>query len=543
MPEQQRKSFITQGSILAISSLVVRIIGMFYRIPMTRIIGEEGMGYYSVAFELYNLALVLSSFSIPLAVSKLVSARDSRYAYRSSRRVFHVALLVAFCVGLTAALLVYFFADQLAAAVQLPAAAMPLRVLAPTIFVVALMGVLRGFFQGKNTMLPTAYSQVFEQVVNAVVSIVAPLYLMKRFQESELVAAYGASGGTMGTLLGAMTGFYFLVFVFFLNKSYLRRQLGRDRSGYTERYGTILRAFFLTLLPIILSQTVYQLSGTVDAGLFGNIMKRLGVSDTERAVLVESYFNKYRQLTNIPVAVASAMSTATVPALAAVFSCGRLVQSREKVTDAIQFNMLIAIPAAAGLGVLGGPIVAMLYGDTSAVSATLMQMGSISVVFFAYSTITNGILQGINCARLSVVHSAISLALHAGLLYVLLAVLKLGVYALVIGNVLFALVICLLNARAIAKRLSYRQEIKRTFVLPTLASIAMALVAYAVYHGMFWLLPYRIPAVLLAFLCAVAVYFVLVLRLGAMGEKELRNLPKGASLVRLCRRLRLLRDE
>ena len=173
--------FLKQGSILAVASILVRLIGMIYRIPMANIIGDEGNGVYSAAFEIYNILLIISSYGMPMAVSKMVSAKISQKRYKSAYKIFRCSMTVSICTGGIAALFVYFGADWIEAKFfsKYSGIAVPLRVLAPTIFIVAVMGVFRGLFQGHRTMLPTAISQIFEQVVNAFVSVGAAYFFMR----------------------------------------------------------------------------------------------------------------------------------------------------------------------------------------------------------------------------------------------------------------------------------------------------------------------------------------------------------------------------
>jgi stage V sporulation protein B len=267
--QKKRNNFLVQGSILAAASIIGRIIGLLYRIPLTRIIGDEGMGYYSNAFNIYNIALILSSYSLPLAVSKMVAARVIKKEYRNSYRIFRCSMLFAFTTGSVATLTVFFGADFLAKTVyNNPLNAIPLRVLSFTILVFAIMGVLRGYFQGKNTMLPTSISQILEQIVNAVVSVAAAYYLMKAHSASQEIAAYGAAGSTMGTLFGAIISLLFLVFIFSLYRPVIKKQLRKDKSTTSESYQEIVKILILTIIPVILSQTVYQISSVID-GYYG----------------------------------------------------------------------------------------------------------------------------------------------------------------------------------------------------------------------------------------------------------------------------------
>ena len=207
------KGFLLQGSILAIAGVITKLIGAVYRVPLVNIIGDEGMGYYGIAFQIYSIALTLTSYSLPLAVSKLVSARVARGEYKNSHRVFRGAMTFAIIVsGLVGAAIFFgagFIAEQI---MSVKFSAYALRVLAPCILVVAILGVMRGFFQGNGSMIPTAFSQVLEQIVNAGVSIAGAYMLFQVGMDVAKIrgndsygAAYSAAGGTLGTVIGALS--------------------------------------------------------------------------------------------------------------------------------------------------------------------------------------------------------------------------------------------------------------------------------------------------------------------------------------------------
>ena len=169
--KKSNTSFLLQGSILAAASLLSRIIGMFYRLPVTNIIGDVGNDYYSCAFEIYNIFLLISSFSLPLAVSKLVSARISRGEKTNAFRIVKGAFVFAALSGSAAALIVYFGAEYITDLLKAPMAVYALKVLSPTLVIVAILGVLRGYFQGLCSMVPSAISQVIQQIINTLVSM------------------------------------------------------------------------------------------------------------------------------------------------------------------------------------------------------------------------------------------------------------------------------------------------------------------------------------------------------------------------------------
>ena len=220
--KKSRNNFMLHGAILGVSSILVRVIGLIYRIPLINILGEKGNAYYSIAFDVYSILLLLSSYSLPLAVSKMVSARNAKNQFKNLKRVFFMAISFSILVGLIAFCITFFGADFFAKINDCPQCVIALRVLSPALVILSVLGVLRGFFQGFGTMIPTAVSNILEQIVNAVVSLVAASALFKQGQlisESQygftnIPEAYGAAGGTLGTVMGALFAMLFMIFLF-----------------------------------------------------------------------------------------------------------------------------------------------------------------------------------------------------------------------------------------------------------------------------------------------------------------------------------------
>lgn len=536
--------FLKQGSILAIASIMVRVIGMVYRIPMANIIGNEGNGVYSAAFEIYNLLLIISSYGMPMAVSKMVSAKCSQRRYKSSYTIFKCSMVLSVCTGGVAALFVYFGADWLEASFfsKYKGISIPLRVLAPTIFIVAVMGVFRGFFQGHNTMLPTAVSQIFEQIVNAFVSVGAAYFLMRAHSASDKLSAWGAAGGTMGTCLGAVTAFLILMFIYMMYKPTIKKQLRRDKVGATESLSQTYKIILWTVIPIILSQTVYQLSGIVDITVFNNVMGSKGFTDKVVSILQGIYSTNYKLLVSVPIAVSTAIASSMIPSLVSSFAAADMESVKAKTGLAVKFNMIIAFPSAMGLAVLSQPIIRLLYPSSDYVTGGMMLVtGSICIIFYALSTVTSGVLQSVDQMNLPVIHSLVSLIIHIVLLFGLLKWTGLGVYALVIGNVTYPLVVCILNGRSVRKHLGYKQEVTATFCVPLIASFIMGIVTFLVYEGLF-IVTHRIyVAILPSVIAAVFTYFALVLKLQGLTRQELYEFPMGRRMSVVADKLHLLK--
>ena len=535
-------NFLIQGSILAAAGIIVRLIGLLYKVPMTRILGTEGIGYYNTAYEIYNIGLILSSYSLPLAISKLIAARRIRGRYQDARRVYLCGMAFGITVGTAMTAILLFGSSWITETIfKSPGSALPLAVMAPTVLVFSVMGIIRGYFQGFGNMIPTSVSQIIEQVIHAAVSIVASYLFIRWFADAASPASYGAAGGTLGTLTGALAALIFLSAMMLRHRKSQAELYRRPQSVSTESWKSVFWALLVTLTPIILSQFVYQLSGSVDNSMFGQIMSAKGLTEKERMSLLGIYGGEYRLLTNVPVAIASSLGTSMIPSIVASKTQRDFPAVQKKIRLTVKFNMLIAIPCAVGMGVLAGPIMRLIFGDNSALARNLLTLGAPAVIFFSLSTVTNAVLQGIDLMRKSVTHSAISLALHVILVYVLLQHFNMGIYGLVIGNVTFALAVCILNWLAIGKALKYRQEIKTTFLLPLVSSAVMGAFALAVYRLVTSITGYYQLGILVSVPLAMILYGILIILTKSVTEEELPDMPFGMRILRLCRKARLIR--
>lgn len=533
------KHIIKQGTILAAASVISRIIGMLYRSPMAAVIGDKGNGLYSFAFEIYSIALILSSYSMPLAVSKLLSARFAKKEYKNADKIYKFAYIFAAVSGMVMALILFFGAGTIERLSGHEGLALPLKVLAPTVFVVALAGTIRGFFQSRNTMMPTAVSQLAEQIINAIVSIVAAVILV-RFAANEFdKARYGAAGGTIGTLFGALSSLMFLIFLFVIYKPRMKKHLIHDKVGVTVSNEEVLKLIVATIVPVILSQTVYQSIGVVDGFMFGNLYK-----GSDSTALYGIYSSKYRLMVNVPNAISSALASSMIPSLVSLYTLKNFVEFRARLKTSVKFNMIIAFPCAFGISALSGMIMKLLFPTTDTViSGRMLMYGSVAVLFYALSTVTNAALQGMDRMRLPVRHAAISLLIHIPLMVILLKFTKLGAHALVIGNIIYPLIVCALNWASVARYANYRQEVKTTFIIPLLASSVMWIETFCLSRLMVKVLPVNyVTNALITIICIVnacLVYFIMLFVLKGVTREELKEFPMGGRMAKFADKLKI----
>ncbi len=551
---KKENNILAQATLLMVVGVVVKIIGVLYRSPVTSIIGDEGNGYYGTAMNIYALLLLISSYSIPMAVSKVISGKMALKQYRDAYKVFKCALIYVFVVGGIASLFTYFGGHLLIPSSQ--SNAVPaLKVLAPAIFLSGFLGVFRGFFQSQGTVVPTSVSQTLEQILNAIVSIGAAYFFIKLFTDGGDTgrAVYGAMGSATGTVAGVAIGLVYMLIVYQRRKRPFKRKVRRDVSGVDSTYRDIFKIIILMVTPVILSTFVYNISTTLDQTFFYNIMDAKGMDAALAATLYGVFSTKYYTLINVPIAFANSMSTAMIPAISRSYVTNDLDKCKEHIHSAVQFSMMISIPCAIGLGVLARPLMELLFPqkETLDLAVSLVRTGCISVVFYGFSTVSNGVLQGIGKVNIPLRNALVALAAHLAFLIPVLYVTNLQLYALVFASIVYSFLMCVLNNRAVKKYIGYTQEYKRSFFLPMIAALIMGVFCYVFYEGIYFildfiiggLLPIRVVilvAILISVLFAMGVYFILELKLKAVNEEELRGFPKGAALVRLAKKMNLL---
>ncbi|MBQ9815615.1 MAG: polysaccharide biosynthesis protein [Lachnospiraceae bacterium] len=549
--KKSRNNFMLHGAILGVSSILVRVIGLIYRIPLINILGEKGNAYYSIAFDVYSILLLLSSYSLPLAVSKMVSARNAKNQFKNLKRVFFMAISFSILVGLIAFCITFFGADFFAKINDCPQCVIALRVLSPALVILSVLGVLRGFFQGFGTMIPTAVSNILEQIVNAVVSLVAASPLFKQGQlisESQygftnIPEAYGAAGGTLGTVMGALFAMLFMIFLFMTFRKRLNTLARNDRGHRKESFGRILKILVATVVPVILSTLIYNIGALLDTVVFRNIMGTLDYAKDSIDVMTGMYSGNYRILINVPVALASALASSLIPSIVRSRTLGNRGEVINKIESAIKVTMVVAMPCAVGIGVLGKPIVNMLFShsvDPDKV-ALMYAIGCISVVFYSLSTITNSILQGIDKMNVPVLHSAISLLIHLAFLAGMLFILRIDIFSVVIADLIFSLLMCILNQRSLKRFLNFRQDLLNTYFKPAICSVLMGIIVLVVNKLLIKVIHSNTVCVLLCIIIAFVVYFLALVFFRTVGEDELAMIPGGGRVTRLLRKIRLIR--
>ena len=541
---EKKGAVVKQAAFLMAAQLICSVVGLLYRSPLHLIMGDVGDGYYTYAYEWYTIILLISSYSIPMAISKVMAERLALGQYRNAQKVFHGALLYVLGVGGIGACVAFFGAPLFLTAT--PDAVLALRILAPTILLSGFLGCLRGYFQAQNNMMPTAISRVVEQILNAIMSVFAAWLLTRPYLGNEnLTGKFGAAGGTIGTGSGVAIGIVFMLFMYMLNRKTYMAQIESDKTGKTESFADVFKVIFLMVTPIIFATCIYNATAIVDQNIFSYSMvaRGVGAMDISRQYALFGY--RFKPIINIPIALSSATSTALIPAVATAMASNNRKDAKDKINECMLLSTFIAIPAAIGLCVLSYPVIRILYptGDVKG-AAMLLSLGSISVVFYSLSTVTNGVLQGLGHPSVPVRNAAVALAINALAAFLTVRYLGMGATGVLLATVLYAYTVMTMNAVALKKLLGYEHDINRLILQPLKAALVMGAVVGIIFWVPYKLLPgvfdrYLMSAVLtmVSVLIGVIVYAIIYTKSTGMTDAEIRRLPMGTKILVLLRKL------
>lgn len=541
-----------QAGILAMASMIVRVIGLLYRAPLTAIIGDEGNGYYGTAYNIYTIILMVSSYSMPSAISKLMAQKLAVGEYRNANRVFRCALTYGVLVGLVGSGLLFFGARFLVPDV----AVCVLQVFAPTVFLFGILGSMRGYFQARGSMVQTSVSQILEQLANAVVSIAAAWLLMQTAVGADPTrrAQLGAMGSALGTGAGVLIALLFMIFCFRRSKEGRKAEILSDATGKEEKYRIFLRDTVLVITPFMLSGVIMNLTTSLNQTIYMRMLIDLkGAGEIATTTLYGIFSNKAVVISNIPISIATAVSSAIIPGISAAYARRDETGARRQVGNAIRITSIIAIPSAVGLAVLARPITMLMFPQMESLelASSLLSLLAVTVIFYSISTITNAALQSIGRMNLPLVSAGIALVVQTVVLVLLLRFTDLDVRALVLVSILYSVMIFAVNQYYLRRFLGIRQDVRRDYLQPLVCAALMGAAAKAVYYlvsmaaepvenlpkGFYFR---NLAATAVALLAAVLVYGYTMVRSGAIRRKDFLSMPKGQSLVRLMEKLHWL---
>lgn len=536
LPQSKSQNYLYGATILAAGVVVMKILGAIYKIPLGNILGDVGYTYFTVAYNIYNVLLTVSTAGLPVALSRMVSEANTLDRPRQARRMFHVALGAFFVLGLIGTAVMFYFPTELAVAMDKPEASQSIWALSPAVLLVCLTSAYRGYAQGYSNMTPTTISQVLE-VLAKVVSGLIIAWLFTRAGKSLPLRSAGA---IFGVSVGGLAALLYIM-------DYKRRSgLGRipDRcADVPDRPGKILGTLMRIGVPITLGSSVMSLITLVDTKLVLNRLQNAAGFTGLHASELFGVYSKASTLYNLPAAFITPMAISVVPAVAACVAARQRNEAGKIAQSALGISTLMALPMGVGLLVLANPIMNVLYVGANQAGTKLLAIMGLASYFVCMALVSNAILQAHGSERYPV-YSMIAGGLAKILInWILVGNPDINIYGAPVGTLVCYAIMCAMNLVFMGRCMARRPSLRAVVLKPLLASAAMGGAAWAVYglasrvltgaDGISRMM--NALAMGAAIAVGVAVYLILVVALRAVSAEELRLIPKGEKLARLLK--------
>mgnify|MGYP000872838596 CR=1 FL=1 len=553
-----KQSNVKGFTILSAASIINKLLGILYVPALTLILGNVGNGIYNAGFTVYTMVFVITTSGIPVAISKLISEQVASSRYDISYKTLRISSVLLISFGAFTSIVMAAFAKQFSGWLGYPESYMTILALSPTMLFTAVSCTFRGYFQGRSNMVPTSISQVIEQAVNSVFTILFA-WIMYRYGSNYAVAhgiteetgihleavKFAAAGGTVGTSLGALASAIYLVKTYAKNKADILKELAESAAGIENRAGklmysakAILKKIFQYSIPITLGSAAIYSANLIDLKFTKSRLIAGGFSNVEATALYGIFSTQYLKVLFLPVTLATALAVTIVPSVSAAAAVNDRTQLGRRISESIKMILMISIPSAAGMTVLAKPIVRILF-PSSPDGWDLLMIGSWTVILISLVSVQTAVLQGIGKTYIPTVHMVIGLAMKVFINYNLVAVRAINIKGAVAGSAVCYLFAFYMNYRSIKKLTGVRLNVKKLFNRPFSISVIMAVLVLLVYKGFELITEGFIGSVTLrslisggaAMATGVAVYYLLMIAVRGITAREIKSLPGGSRIL------------
>lgn len=532
---ESKSTFFGGAAILAVGIAVVKLVGALYKIPLGNILGDEGFGHFNNAYVIFNLLLMISTAGLPVALSKTIAEANALGRRNQVHRVFRVALVTFFVLGLVTTAVMYIFAQPLADWQGDGLAAHAVRALAPSCFFVCALSTYRGYAQGHGNMVPTSISQVVEAVGKLIVGLTLAWIMVRQGARSEDSAA----GAIFGVTVGAGLTLLYLIVDYYRRKV---RETG-DLRDKPEGHALILRRLLAIAIPITLCSAVTPITSWLDTAQVQNILRSVlhaqpaqwykESGTTDPVVAMYGAYQKAMTIYNLPSSFMVALTASVIPAISACRARRDHRGAGQIAESALRVGSLLAFPAGIGLVALAGPIMSLLYPSTNhAVADPSMAILGAASVFVCIMLLCNAILQANGFVNLPIVVMVVGCV--AKLLVNNFMVRIIGAVGAPVGTLVCYTIIAVAELYIIKRVIPAAPQYIRVFGKPLIGSALMGVCAWAS-HGLLTRYLGNALATLGAICVAGAIYFVLVVALRAISKEDLDLMPKGDKIAKILR--------
>ena len=523
---ERKQNFLQGTALLAMATAIVKVIGAIYKIPLNAIIGKQGFGYYSTAYEIYSVLLMISTAGLPVAMSRMISQVSALDRHNQVRRIYTTARAIFLTLGISGSLLMTLFCRELAAFQNQPDAWAAIGCLGPCMLFICIMSAFRGFFQGQSNMLPTSVSQVIEAVVKLIVGIGLALLILNATQSVSLAAG----GAILGVTASCLVSSVYLFSRF--RKSY---RLLPESEDVPESFGKTARQLLTIAIPITLGSAGLQILTALETKIYmGRLLETMSQNSAD---IQRGIYSMTQTIFNMPCAFITPITISIIPAITAQLTLSNFREAKATEESAVRVMALISMPCAFGLAVLAGPVTSLLGGYTGEdliLSTRLMTILGISIMFNAVVLVTTAIMQAHGHVNRPVINMLIGGLVKLAAVFILTGNPHIGIAGTPIGTLLCYLCICVLNILSMRSLISHPPAIIRNLMRSFAAAGFMGI---CVFFSLRFLSGMGITSRLI--LCGlpialgVVVYAVSAILLKAITREDCLLLPKGEKIAKL----------
>ena len=525
------------ATILAIAGIVSKVFGAIFRIPLTNMIGAEGQSYYSAAYPVYQLLYSIATAGFPVAISRMVSERIAKGDYINAHKSYKLALKVSAALGIFTFMIMFAGAGAIARFYKNPGAEASMRAVSFALLLTPFLASMRGYYQGRQEMKPTAVTEVIEQMAR----VAAGLTLAYAFYKTSLEKA--AAGATFGASAGVFVALIVMLFIYRSDRG-RRKKLVKDSILKKETDKERLKELLIFVVPITIGASIMPIMFNIDAAI---VMRRLIATGWEvtQAKKLYGLMGGYTDpIVGMPFVFVDAICISLMPAVTTAFTLKRKAELDGHIKAGLKTLMIITYPCMIGLMVLAKPILTMLYfkkTDEAIMAVPTLQILSVTIVLLAIMRAFSTCLQGIGKMLLPVWNLFLGALVKAAVSYVLVGIPALNVNGAAIGSITAYVTAGLLNYLALRKYAGVSLDVRSIFVTPFYSALIMGAGAIASYKLFFLITSSNAVSTLLAIMVAVVVYFVTIFLTGAITREEIVMIPKGDAIYRIAVMMKIAR--